>query len=318
MAKQFFSQSVLNSYSVPRKRYIPYAILLATIMLLLLFYVCSSSESVQSHRSLSHASYLAVEAGLSKNLNWLSNPSSEGPSTLKKISMQKSLTTKTKAQSAYRAPIDSARLKAGSLVFHSVESAAQSKTHKLAVSLSTDRIVAGEVLHAVLESAIQSDLPGPVRAMLAEPVYAYGSTQLLLPVGTRIIGEYQNKVTSTQQRLGICWRRMILPDGRSVDIDAPAVDPIGRVGVRATEINRHFWQRFGEATLYSLLSAGAQVSDGLDADTLTAGQVLRAEMSDSFSNTALSMLEENKQTAVTLSLDSGSDISIFVRHDILF
>ena len=321
MAKQFISQSVLNAYAEPRKRFVHYGIiLLAAIVVLCLLYIFWESGPRQQVTPSSDSHYSQVESGLTRNLDWLNRVDSMRRSRMplrrkSKLHQKKPLRP---VLSASHQPIDKARLRASSLVFDGGSGHKLSKVDAIQSAAMGDRIVAGEVLHAVLESAIQSDLPGPVRAMLSEPVYAYDSTRLLLPVGTRMIGEYQNKVTSTQERLGICWQRLVLPDGRSVGIEAPAIDPLGRTGVKATEINRHFWKRFGEAALYSLLSAGAEVSGGADADSLSAGQLLRAEVSDSFADTAMSMLEENKQTAVTLSLDPGSDISIFVRHDILF
>jgi type IV secretion system protein VirB10 len=142
--------------------------------------------------------------------------------------------------------------------------------------------------------------------------------RLLLPVGTRIIGQYQNGVSATQVRVGIRWERMVLPDGSSVVFDAPGMDPMGRIGIEASSIHTHFWKRFGDAGLYSVLSSGTQLSGGVDESTLTAGQLLRSQVSESFANTAMSDLEKNKSISPTIYLDPGSEISIFVRRDIVF
>jgi type IV secretory pathway VirB10-like protein len=67
-----------------------------------------------------------------------------------------------------------------------------------------------------------------------------------------------------------------------------------------------------------VLSAGTELSGGADESTLTAGQQLRSQVSSSFADTAMSDLDKNRNIVPTIYLDPGSEISIFVRRDIVF
>ena len=117
-------------------------------------------------------------------------------------------------------------------------------------------IASGELVPAVLESAINSDMPGMVRAVTSRPVYGYTGTQVLLPKGSRLIGQYSSSVQQTQRRVFVMWNRVILPNGIAVNINSPSIDQIGVSGQGADSYETHFWSRFGEATLLSILGAG--------------------------------------------------------------
>lgn len=315
MVKRYYASSLLAAYAQPKsRRSLLYSglVLLLVVGLVLLVFLGDNREPKSNVTGT--ASRRVIDADLARNLQWLNQqslPKYRIPAKHKKAAL-------LVAHKNAPAIISQKRLSAGVTVY------AQPAAKK---SVSVDHVIraaggrfllAGEVLHAVLESAIQSDFAGPVRAILSEPAYSYRGMNQVLPAGTRIIGVYQNSVQAAQVRVGIEWQRMILPNGRSVVFSAPAVDPLGRVGVHATRINTHFWKRFGEASLYSLLSAGAQLAGGSSADTLTAGQLLRSQLSSSFADTAMHDLEENKNIAPTIYLDPGSEISIFVRRDMEF
>jgi hypothetical protein len=309
MGKASYSPGILSAYSVKRsnRSFVFSLLILVGLLLFVIYCFLGGSESSKVEKT-EPLDFQAVDHDLAHNLQWLNEPvlttHPEKPiHVFKRVIHQ----------------LDKNRLAANSLVYESSASkTVPSKVTRVEKNGGSNRLVAGEVLHAVLESAIQSDFAGPVRAILSEPAYAYRSRHVLLPAGTRVIGEYQNSIRSTQVRVGMRWQRMVLPGGDSVSFDAPATDPMGRVGIKASRVNSHFWKRFGEAGLYSLLSAGAQLSGGLDASTLTAGQMLGSQVAGSFADTAMSDLEKSKDISPTIYLDPGAEISIFVRRDIIF
>ena len=77
-------------------------------------------------------------------------------------------------------------------------------------------IVQGTILEGVLETAINTDLPGAIRAVLTEDVVSYDGSTTLLPRGTRLIGSYSSNVKIAQRRALIAWNRAVTPAGTSV------------------------------------------------------------------------------------------------------
>ena len=118
-------------------------------------------------------------------------------------------------------------------------------------------IKAGTVLPAVLITAINSDLPGPVIAQVREHVYdTVTGDYLLVPQGSRLIAQYDSMVAWGQERVLVCWNRLILPNGDSIDLQCmPAADLQGAAGL-ADEVDEHWWRILKGAAVATLLSAG--------------------------------------------------------------
>lgn len=88
---------------------------------------------------------------------------------------------------------------------------------------------------------------------MTEPVYdTVSGRHLLLPQGTRLLGRHEGESAYGDRRAFIAWDRLILPNGKSLRLEAePGVDAQGTVGVRG-RVDR----RLG-ALLSSVLASGA-------------------------------------------------------------
>ena len=125
----------------------------------------------------------------------------------------------------------------------------------------------GTTIEGVLETAIQSDLPGWVRATVAHPVYALDGNELLVPKGSRLIGKYQSGIARGQKRIYIVWTRIITPKGASILLGSPGTDPLGRTGLTGA-VDTHFFEIFGASILLSVV-------DGVIATSREAARKLR-------------------------------------------
>ena len=174
------------------------------------------------------------------------------------------------------------------------------------------------MLHAVLNVAMNSDLPGMVTATVSSPAYAYTGALELIPKGSRLIGQYSSAVLQGQSRIFIIWNRVVLPDGVSVDINSPDTDQIGQSGEPADYINRHFWSRFGESVLLSILSAGVSNVDVQSSDQYNSAQAYRIAVADSLQQSAAGTLQQTISTKPTLVRYQGANINVFIAHDLSF
>jgi type IV secretion system protein VirB10 len=184
------------------------------------------------------------------------------------------------------------------------------------ISHPTTTIAQGELIQAILETPINSDLPGMVRAVTNQPVYAYTGNQALIPAGARLIGQYSSGIVQGQSRVMILWNRIILPDGTSAQLHSPGTDDQGISGQGADSINRHFWAQFGEATLLSILSAGAATAGVNGDDQYNSLAYYRSTMAQSLNDTASNVIDKSINIKPTLIIHQGTKINVFVARDL--
>lgn len=173
-------------------------------------------------------------------------------------------------------------------------------------------VAEGTVIPAVLETAIHSDLPGYVRAVVSRDVRSFDNANVLVPRGSRLIGQYRAGVALGQSRAFVIWTRLIRPDGVSVELGAPGTDELGRGGLEG-RVDRHFLQRFGGAILLSLISAGTAIAND-NSDT----QVIIASTSNAANSAASVALESDLHITPTVEVAQGAPIRVFVTRDLDF
>jgi type IV secretory pathway VirB10-like protein len=174
-------------------------------------------------------------------------------------------------------------------------------------------VVQGAVIPAVLETAINSDLPGYVRAIVSRDVRSFDGANVLVPRGSRLVGQYKSGVALGQSRAFVIWTRLIRPDGVGVELAAPGTDALGRGGLEG-KVDRHFLQRFGGAILLSLITAGAQIAANDSSDT----QVIIAATRGPTTDAASVALQSDSTIAPTVKVPQGAPIRIFVTRDLDF
>lgn len=179
-------------------------------------------------------------------------------------------------------------------------------------------IASGELLPAVLETAINSDLPGMVRAVVSQPTYSYTRAQALIPSGSRLIGQYSSAVIQGQNRVMVIWNRIILPNGITVQLNSPGIDDLGHAGQGADSVNTHFFARFGESALLSLIGAGAATAGVNNQDQNNSSAQYRMAISQSFQQSAEQSLQGTLAIKPTLHIHQGTSIHVFVARDLSF
>jgi len=172
-------------------------------------------------------------------------------------------------------------------------------------------IIEGTVIAAVLETALNSDLPGYVRAVVTREVRGFDGSEVLVPRGSRLIGQYKSGVALGQSRTFVIWTRMIRPDGVTIELSAPATDGLGRGGLDG-DVDTHFFERFGGATLLSLLNLGVGAAvDAGDTNIVIASTRAGADAGASAVTSGVSI-------APTVTTPQGSPVRVFVSQDLDF
>ena len=177
----------------------------------------------------------------------------------------------------------------------------------------SNTVVQGTMIQAVLETAIDSQLAGPVRALVSEDVHAFDGTRVLIPRGSRLIGRYQSGIDIAQQRITIAWDRIILPDNQSVEISAFGGDELGRSGTTGF-IDSRFGTRFGSAALISLIGTLPSVAAESTDDERTA-EALEGT-AESLQDSAQGVISEYLSLSPVIYVDQGARVTVMVDRDL--
>ncbi|MGL4525345.1 MAG: type IV secretion system protein VirB10 [Aestuariivirga sp.] len=202
-----------------------------------------------------------------------------------------------------------------------------------------DALVAqGTMIRGVLETAIQSDLPGQVRAVTTEDVWSFDGRRILIPKGSRLIGDYRSGLSRGQTRVFIVWTRMLRSDGVSVQLGSIGTDSLGRSGLTGF-VDNHYLERFGAAILLSVIGAGAAYALDNRSSSFTSGNDLPPEVrqalaerdrelgrrrsaaetvSQTLTGIARDALQDSLSIPPTIHVDQGARIIVFVRRDLDF
>jgi type IV secretion system protein VirB10 len=164
----------------------------------------------------------------------------------------------------------------------------------------------GTLIPAVLETAINSDLPGYVRAVVSSDVRSFDGKNVLVPRSSRLIGQYKSGVANGQTRAYVMWTRLIRPDGVSVALASPAVDETGQTGLTG-KVDSHFMKRFGSALLLSIVGTASTLGSGGSALILSGGQ-----------SAASVAASQNGQIPPTIKVRQGQPIRVFTAKDLDF
>jgi len=172
----------------------------------------------------------------------------------------------------------------------------------------------GTLIPAVLETALDSTRPGPARALVTRDVRGFDGSKILIPRGSRLIGEYKADLQPGQNRALVIWSRLVRPDGATIALGSPSADPLGRVGIKG-RVNSHFLERFASAFLQTALSVGTGYATGLAGNN---NSVAILSLPGSAVGSAASPLAGTEQFQRTLRVKQGVSISVFVARDLDF
>jgi type IV secretory pathway VirB10-like protein len=190
---------------------------------------------------------------------------------------------------------------------------------------SSDRVMApaspyvlqaGAVISAALITGIRSDLPGQITAQVTEHIYDSPTGRILLvPQGTRIIGQYDNNVRFGQRRVLLVWNRLILPNGRSIVLERqPGSDTQGYAGLE-DGVDYHWWDLAKAAGLSTLLAIGTELAVS-DEDRLV--RAIRDGAQDTINDAGQQIIRRQLQVAPTLTIRPGFPVRMIVTRDLVF
>ena len=168
-------------------------------------------------------------------------------------------------------------------------------------------MIQGTLIPAVLETAIDTDIPGYVRAVVSQDVRSFDGSRVLIPRSSRLIGEYKAATQAGQRRAYLMWTRLVRPDGVSVALASPAADFSGQAGIGG-QVNSHFFSRFGSAILLSILGGASTLASGGASTVIVGGG----------QNAASAAIQQSGNRVPTIKVRQGEPIRVFTARDLIF
>ena len=182
----------------------------------------------------------------------------------------------------------------------------------------------GAVIPALLLSAMESELPGTIIAQVSQDVFDTATGDyLLIPQGSRLIGEYSNAIQYGQARIFVAWQRIIYPDGSALDIGAmPGADEQGEAGFN-DKVDNHFLRIFGSAILMSAVTAATNWATnhnqaGFNSNGYSASSAISEAVGQQLGQATAHLLEKNLSIAPTLQIRPGYRFFVIVTRDLQF
>ena len=192
-------------------------------------------------------------------------------------------------------------------------------TEQLQAPPSPDVIEAGAIIPAALITGLRSDLPGEITAQVTQNVYDSPTGRILLvPQGSKLIGEYDAQVSFGQSRALLVWNRLILPNGKSIVLERqPGTDTEGYAGLE-DQVDNHWGTLFEAAALSTVLSVGAEAGTGTGNSENNLAQAIRQGASQSFSQVGEQVVGRSLYVQPTITIRPGLPVNVLVTRNIVF
>lgn len=181
---------------------------------------------------------------------------------------------------------------------------------------SPDVVLAGSIIPAALITGLRSDLPGEITAQVTQDVFDTPTGKILLiPQGSKLVGQYDAQITFGQPRALLVWNRLFLPNGKSIILERqPGTDPEGYAGLE-DEVDNHWGTLFEAAILSTVLSVGSEAGTSDSENNLA--QAIRQGASQSFNQTGEQVVGRSLNVQPTITIRPGFPVNVLVTHDLV-
>lgn len=190
-------------------------------------------------------------------------------------------------------------------------------------------VQAGSIIPAVMISGLNSDISGQIVAQVRENVYdSISGRYLLVPQGSKLIGQFSNQIAYGQDRIAVAWQRVIYPNGYSVSLKGiPGSDVAGFSGFY-DQVDNHYWRIFGASFVMGVITAGMQYSQnntnsnvqsggyGFTNPNPTVGQTVAGSLGQQLGSTGMMITQKNLNIAPTITIRQGYKFTIMMTADV--
>jgi type IV secretory pathway VirB10-like protein len=173
----------------------------------------------------------------------------------------------------------------------------------------------GSVLETVLINRLDGQMAGPVECLLTTDVYSHDRQHLLIPAGTKLLGESRKVEAFGQTRLAVLFHRLVMPDGFSANLDRfQGLNQIGDVGLR-DQVNNHYLRIFGASLAIGAIGAVAEAGTS-GALTASGSDLMRQGFAQSTAQSSAQILDKFLNVLPTITIREGHRVKVYLSGDL--
>ena len=173
----------------------------------------------------------------------------------------------------------------------------------------------GTILETVLLNRLDGQFIGPVECLVTNDLYSHDRQHVLIPSGTKVLGEAKRVDTFGQTRLAVVFHRLIMPDGYSVSLDQfKGMNQIGDTGLR-DQVNNHYLKIFGASLAVGAVGGIAQAGSG-GLFTTSGTQNIQQGVGESLGQTSQRILDKFLNILPTVTIREGHRVKIYLSGDL--
>jgi type IV secretion system protein VirB10 len=179
------------------------------------------------------------------------------------------------------------------------------------------RILEGTVIETVLTNRLDGGVTAPVNCLVSTPVYSHDGRYLLVPAGSRVLGETKPVQGFGDKRLAVAFDRLVFPDGRTYRLDSfMGLNDIGDAGLR-DQVNNHYRSTFGASAAIGLLSGFAQSLTSFGFNRGNAGTVVIAgNVGDATAQATAQSMNRFLNRLPTVTIREGHRVKVYLTSDL--
>ena len=173
----------------------------------------------------------------------------------------------------------------------------------------------GTVLETVLINRLDGQFSAPVECLVTSDVYSHDRQHLLIPAGSKVLGEARKVESFGQSRLAVSFHRLLMPDGFSASLDRfQGLNQIGDAGLR-DQVNNHYLRIFGASLAIGAIGA---VAEGGTSGALTASgsDLMRQGLAQSTAQSSAQILDKFLNVLPTITMREGHRVKVYLSGDL--
>ena len=177
-------------------------------------------------------------------------------------------------------------------------------------------VLEGTLIETVLTNRLTGSFAGPVNVLVTTTVYAHDRQHLLIPSGSRILGEVRRVEALGQERLAAVFHRLVLPNGTAVTLDqADGLTPAGETGL-TDEVDHHYARIVGLSIALGAIAGFAQANTSYSAVGTSAGDLYRQGVAANVSASSMQILDRYLNVLPTITIREGHRVTVYLTHDL--
>ncbi|MHB8368913.1 MAG: TraB/TrbI/VirB10 family type IV secretion system protein [Leptospirales bacterium] len=195
---------------------------------------------------------------------------------------------------------------------------------RLSPPASPFELAPGTVIPGTLDKPISTDIPGQIEGRVSRDVYndiPGHEAEILIPQGSRLIGQYNSQVNVDQTRVQVAWRLLVMPDKSTIDLSGSEGDALSGAAGFQDQVDNHYLKLFGSALALSVFSVAGEIGSYGQGSALSGpsyGTMATGMMGENMAMTGQGLFSQGLSVSPTLSIRKGYPFNVFLQKALVF